>query len=292
MKKLLFSIAAIAIAVSVNGQLLWKVSGNGAKGDSYILGTHHIAPVAMLDTLKGFDKAIASVDAVYGEIVMTEMNSPATQQLTMRLSMAPADSPLSRVLSPEQIDSLNSVLAKYTAGQLTAAAIDMVKPTVVATQLGMFQNMVAFPDANLQEQLDMTIQQRANAEGKGIKGFETIEQQLNILMGDPISEQAESLMQSVRKDDRAVELAKSMAKAYLEGDLATIERLFTDPDVGMTEESAEKLIYGRNDAWLKRLAEILPSESVLVSVGVGHLVGDRGLINQLHKAGYTVTPVK
>ncbi len=45
MKKLLFSIAAIAIAVSVNGQLLWKASGNGAKGDSYILGTHHIAPV-------------------------------------------------------------------------------------------------------------------------------------------------------------------------------------------------------------------------------------------------------
>ena len=68
MKKILFSIAAIAMALSSQAQLLWKVTGGDSKGDSYVFGTHHIAPVAILDSIQGFADALNSVSTVYGEL--------------------------------------------------------------------------------------------------------------------------------------------------------------------------------------------------------------------------------
>lgn len=119
MKKIIFSLAAITIALSSQAQLLWKVSGGDTKGDSYLFGTHHIAPVSMIESTAGLTDAINSVATVYGEIDMSVMASPETQQIAMKYSMAPADSTLSKVLTAEQLDSVNTVLAKYTGGMLT-----------------------------------------------------------------------------------------------------------------------------------------------------------------------------
>ena len=40
------------------------------------------------------------------------------------------------------------------------------------------------------------------------------------------------------------------------------------------------------------MAGLLPTASVLIAVGAGHLPGDKGLISLLRKEGYTVTPVE
>ncbi len=47
--------------------ILWRVSGNGLKSDSYILGTAHDVPVSFLDSLKGFSKIWAQVTQVVTE---------------------------------------------------------------------------------------------------------------------------------------------------------------------------------------------------------------------------------
>ena len=63
-------LAAIAINGFVaNAQILWKISGNGAK-NSYVLGTHHVAPAAILDSIDGFDDAFSSCTRLYGEVNM------------------------------------------------------------------------------------------------------------------------------------------------------------------------------------------------------------------------------
>ena len=114
MKKFILSIAVLFVAISSNAQILYKVSGNGAKGDSYVMGTHHLAPISIINSIEGFNNAINSVDAVYGEIEHSEMNSPTTQQKMMMLAMAPADSTLSKVFTKEQFDSIDNVLKKYS----------------------------------------------------------------------------------------------------------------------------------------------------------------------------------
>ena len=97
MRKIIFSAIALFVSLSLNAQILYKISGNGAKGESYVMGTHHLAPISILDSIAGFDVAISSVDAVYGEIEQSEMNSPTSVQKMMSMATAPADSTLSKV---------------------------------------------------------------------------------------------------------------------------------------------------------------------------------------------------
>ncbi len=101
MKKLLLSILVASIGTFVsNAQLLWEVTGNGLSKPSYLFGTHHIAPVSVMDSVPGFASALASADKVYGEMVMSEAQTPQSQQVMLTYAMAPQDSTLTSVLPP------------------------------------------------------------------------------------------------------------------------------------------------------------------------------------------------
>ena len=50
MKTTLGILFLCCFTLSVNAQLLWKISGNGLKEPSYIMGTHHLAPLSIKDT--------------------------------------------------------------------------------------------------------------------------------------------------------------------------------------------------------------------------------------------------
>ena len=290
MKKPVFAAILAMASVGANAQLLWKVSGNGSKGDSYIFGTHHVAPIAMLDSIKETLPALQSVETMMGEVDMIS-NPSAMQQMTMQYVMAPADSTLSKVMKPEEIIKLNEILAKYTDGELTAAAFEPLKPAMVSTQLAMLQTMVAFPEYNHIEQLDMTIQQLAAANDKKIEGFESIESQLNILMDNPISKQVKDLVEALDRDNDSVVKAQELAEAYFARDLDKIEDIILKSN-DMEPDDIQRLITDRNNAWVKILQEKLPQETLFVAVGVGHIVGENGLLNQLKQSGYTIKPIK
>ncbi|MCM1519051.1 MAG: TraB/GumN family protein [Pseudoflavonifractor sp.] len=291
MKKLMLTLAVIiGLATGADAQLLWKISGNGLAKPSYMIGTHHVAPLSTLDSIKGFDEALSSADAVYGEVVMSEMNSPETQQKMMAMAMAPADSMLTVVLTPEQFKMVDEVVQKYTMGQATLAQMAMMKPAVVAVQLAMLQSMKAFPGFNAAEQLDQEVQRRGEAAGKKIGGLETVEFQLNKLLGDPIATQAEDLVEMARKDVGMEEFAHKLADCYRAQDLDGMYKLMLDPEMGSTEAEMERLITSRNISWVDELKALMPGESVMICVGAGHLPGDRGLISLLREAGFTVEP--
>ncbi len=66
MKKLLLSILVASIGTFVsNAQLLWEVTGNGLSKPSYLFGTHHIAPVSVMDSVPGFASALASATGIW-----------------------------------------------------------------------------------------------------------------------------------------------------------------------------------------------------------------------------------
>ncbi len=295
MKKLLISVLLLAASVAgANAQLLWKVSGNGAKGNSYLLGTHHLAPISMLDSIKGFNSAINEVEAVGGEIDMTDM--AAQTQLSMQYMMAPADSLLTMVLTPAQADSVGSILAKYMGDQVNISMFAPLKPAAVSTQLALLETMATMPPEVVQalasgQQLDSQVQKLGQEAGKKPFAMESAEQQLALLMGNPISEQAEDLMKAVREilSGESAAKVKELTDAYLSQNMAAIEKVMFEGDQ-MSEEEMKRLITDRNSAWVAKLVEIMPNESVLLAVGCGHLPGEKGLIQQLRSAGYTVEP--
>lgn len=290
MKRFIITLLSILLCLLVvHAELLWQVSGRGIERPSYLFGTHHVAPVDMLDSVAGFDKAFESVDAVCGEIVMSEMAKPAVQQQMMAAATAPADSTLSSLLTPEQTDSLNAFLQKYMGPQVAAAMFDRLKPAMLQTVVAMAMNQAIFPDFDPNQQLDGTIQRMAADDNKSVGGLETIDDQCEALFGAPVSEQAADLMRVVSADDRQMQLARSLADRYLAGDLDGLFALMLDE---MDDATARRMIYDRNDRWVKTITSRLASQPTLYAVGAGHLVGEHGLIEQLRRAGYTVTPVK
>jgi uncharacterized protein YbaP (TraB family) len=290
MKRIMICAAVLAASVAAQAQLLWKVTSPGSDKVSYIVGTHHLAPQGMIDSISGLKDAIKGVDAVYGEVDMTTI-TPDIQQKMMAMMAAPADSTLNLVLTKEQYDSVGAIVNKYFNGMATVDQLAALKPVALSTQLSLMQNIAAFPGFNPAEQLDTKIQQEATALGKQAKGFETIEFQLGILYGDPIAEQAEALMKTVRHDTESIELSKKLANAYIKGDLDEMYSVIRDKDLGMDDDAVRKLITDRNVNWASMLKFILPQQSVLVAVGAGHLPGSNGMISLLRGLGFVVEPV-
>ena len=292
MKKLILTIALVASASLAQAQLLWKVTVPESSKTSYILGTHHFAPAGMIDSISGLKDAINSVEAVYGELDMSSMNDPALQQKMASIMVAPADSTLNVVLTKQQYDSVSVLVDKYFKGMASMAQLSVLKPAALATQLAALQNLAAIPNFNPADQLDTKVQTIAGAAGKDIKGFETIDFQLNLLYGDPLSEQAKSLMSAVRNDNRVQQLAQELIAAYSKGNLEKLVEITEDSEIGMDADSKEKLINERNASWAETLKTEIPEKSVLVAVGAGHLPGEKGLLALLKNLGFQVEPVK
>ena len=76
MKKTLVFMLLLCITLGAQAQLLWKVSGNGLDRPSYVIGTHHLAPLSVKDSIANLQQAIDQTEQVYGEIVMVDANNP------------------------------------------------------------------------------------------------------------------------------------------------------------------------------------------------------------------------
>lgn len=291
MKKLILSLTVLFTAININAQILYKVSGNGAKGDSYVMGTHHLAPVSIIDSIEGFNAAINSVDAVYGEIGHSEMNSPATQQKMMMAAMAPTDSTLSKVFTKEQYDSIDNVLKKYSAGQASLTMLEPMMPTLVGQQLMILMNMQVIPNFNPMQQLDTHVQAIGAQAGKEVNGFETVDFQINLLFGKSISAQAEDLLETIRKENEMKSFSFDLYNAYMTQDIESVRQMMIDPEFGLEPKDEAEMLTNRNVNWVSQLKTILPQKSVFVCVGAGHLPGENGVLNLLRQAGYTITPV-
>ena len=295
-KSILLATLVALFTFSTNAQLLWKVSGNGLNKPSYLFGTCHVATVKMTDSIPGFNDALTNCDAVYGEIEKGDI--AGAQQTMMAAIMAPADSTLSKVIDQASLAKADSVFRATTQGMVSISQLETLKPAYVSTQLALIMIMQSFPGFNPMEQIDFAIQGKASQLGKELGGFETTEYQLNILYGKPISEQAESLVRTLAKLESAKASGIALAEAYKRQDLNGVfnciikEQNDSDEPEWKKQRSIDELIYNRNAAWAKKLQELMPEKSLLVVVGAGHLPGERGLIDLLQKAGYTVEPMK
>lgn len=290
-KALLVMAMMAVIATAAHSQLLWRVTDSNTGKTSYVFGTHHFAPLSMLESIKGLDAALRNADKVYGELDMQAAMDPSALMGMQQMMMAPADSTIDKVLTAKQLADLNMAWAKYGTDQMPLNALYVLKPAGLSTQLAALMSAKVLPDMNVGQGIDNELQVRARKAGKQVAGLETMEFQTNMLLGDPISKQAEDLMETIEDIDAEAGKLVRLTNAYLAQNYKDIETICAE-SVLKNPESAEKMIISRNNNWMKQLEPEMKNTNLLVVVGAGHLVGDKGILNQLKQAGYTVTPVK
>lgn len=294
MKRLSLIIAVMAVALACQAQLLWKVSGNGLGRPSYIFGTHHMAPASMIDQIAGMNAAIDGCDIVVGEIEKDSLMSQESQMKMAGFMIAPVDSTLDKLYTPDEYAEVEKVFNKYFGAMgVKLAQMKSLKPNAISTQLQTMQAIKYFPNFDANNLIDMAVQERANEAGRPSLGLETLQEQIDLLFNAPMTEQAKSLLEACRQDEFFQVQSSALAEAYMHQDLDKLMQVMTDATMGGdSEEAMEALIYSRNRNWAEKLEKMMPERACLVCVGAGHLPGAKGLLQLLRDKGYTVEPFK
>lgn len=287
-------------AVTMQAQLLWKISGNGLQKPSYIIGTYHLAPVSFTDSIKGLKAALDASEQVYGEIVMADLTSPENQQKAQAAMMLPDGQTLDKLFTADEMTRINalvkSVLGVDMTNPMVAQQLGKLTPYALQVQLGVLIYLKKHPGFYPNEGFDSYFQKEAAAKGKGVGGLETFDFQINTLYKSATMERQKQLLLCMADNlEFTEEQTENVVKAFFTQDLDGIEKAMDaklNNTCDGTPEEKETLIYSRNDNWMKQMPEIMKQKGTFFAVGAGHLPGERGLLAQLKKAGYTVEGIK
>lgn len=294
MKKILGILLFIGIALNANAQLLWKISGNGQEKPSYILGTHHLVPLSIKDSIAGLPQAIDGTAQVYGEVVMSEAMSPEFMQTMQQSMMIAGDTTLQALFTPEQYEVVGKVVKENMMADI--AMLAKLKPAAITQQLTVILCMKHLGGFNPQEQLDTYFQQQAIQNGKKVGGLETLQSQINVLFNSQTLQRQANLLYCLVSDiDKAMDQTKRLNEAYKAQKLDDMLKLMEERDGNSCDPlpgEMEALLDNRNKAWIEKMPAIIKDAPTLFVVGAGHLPGNNGVLNLLRQAGYSVEPMK
>lgn len=300
MRKIVSLLLLVLVASATNAQLLWKISGNGLQKPSFVIGTYHLAPVSFKDSVPGLKEALEAAEQVYGEIEEAEMTKPENLQRLQTVMMLPDGQTLDKLFKADEMTRINNLLTYILGVDMTnpmvAGQIGRLTPGALETQLTLLMYMKKTPGFNPNEVFDNYFQKTAKTQNKPTGGLETFDFQMQTLfLGKSIERQKEELLCLADHREKYEMLTDNLTKAYFKQDIDAIKKAIDeklDNSCDATPEEEEALIYGRNDNWVKLMPEIMKQKATLFAVGAGHLPGDRGVLEQLRKAGYTVEGVK
>ncbi len=267
-----------------NGQsLLWRIEGNGLQHPSWIFGTMHIIPTYDFQLGERLKQHLLEADEVVFEI---DLNDKSQYAAVFR-SFLPDGASVRDYMSKEAFDSLKSfVLDTLHIGRLSWISYQRMKPVFLSEIL----QMKAF-GADETSSFEMTFLKMANEAGIPVSGLETADYQMQILDSIPLDVQINMLMQTVRDYRREKASLDTLIYYYRR---QWIDSLASDIEAESTgfDEYNELLIYGRNHNWIPVMNSLMQKHSCFFAVGAAHLPGEKGVLQLLREAGYTVRPVQ
>lgn len=299
MRRILFATMLVLASIGTQAQLLFKISGHGLTSPSYIVGTYHLASVSFVDSIPGIRQAMADTQQTYGEVVMSEMFSADSLAIMQQAMMLPDGMTLDKLLTVDEMSRLNaymkSVLGMDLTNPLLSQQMGSLTPQALSTTLSLLSYMKKSGQFDPQNSFDDYFQKEARANGKGVGGLETLAFQIETLYkGATMERQKEQLMCLVDNAAFMDEMAGSVISAFYAQNIDAIKaamdvKLHNSCDTSPEEENA--LIYNRNADWITKMPALMAQKPTLFAVGAAHLPGERGVLNLLRKAGYTVEGV-
>ena len=265
--------------------LLWKVEGNGLAKPTWLFGTIHMLckdDAVLSDNMR---QVISDCDVVYMEMDLDNIFEMMGAMSKMKMT---GDTTLRDLLTEKEYNRVKLYFEEKST-MLPFSVLETYKPMLASSLLS--EGQLPCEGAISMEQV---IMMAAKENGKKIKGLETMAQQAGFLDSIPYKYQAAELLKYIDSsgtDQQENKLMTQLFEAYRNQDLKKLEELMLDGDAGMSSFS-DILLYRRNANWVLKLKTLMAEKSLLIAVGAGHLPGDKGVINLLRKAGYTVTPVE
>lgn len=254
---------------------LWEVTaGNGAKG--WLFGTIHALPDGARWQTPAFERVLKDAEVLVVEIANLGDRDAASTAFAA-VSRSPGLPPLLARVEPAAKADLIRALDRAGMSERDFATTESWAAALqIANAAGPNDSANGVDRALL-------------SSGLPVAGLESFAAQFAIFDRLAEPEQAELLKQAAI--DSAPGEEDALARAWLAGDLAALERRTAE---GLADpELRQALLTDRNRAWAERIAAMIEQGRYpLVAVGAGHMVGPDGLPALLATRGYTVTRVQ
>lgn len=308
MKKTIIIVLLGIIATTANAQFLFKIKGGGLEKPSYILGSIHTLDGSILDSIPEYLKAEAECEQIYFEYDISdqqkinEMKNAGKQATTL-----PEGKTIFDVLSKEQTDILNTRFNETFHVNLTDSLMKTTwnyQPFVFLTTFSLIfatEEMSKHPELGMVgTPMDLVCIERAKERGMTLGQLDQIQSQDSLAkMRDKWMEnmdtQVDSLMSFLnnfeqRRQQVIDEITNTMqvAEYWKKGDYNSFK---TDSKWLSEIDKAPTLFQNRNEKWLPMITSAMHEAPTLVVFGSGHLIGEFGIINLLHKAGYEIEQI-
>ncbi len=121
-----------------------------------------------------------------------------------------------------------------------------------------------------------------------LRYLETAEQQAEALGAIPDEEMGQIVSDLVLEPQRLNDELDALIQAYLDASSDRISGILFETNDPSMRAFNRAMFAGRNEQWMEALEAELQQGGVFVAVGLGHLLGEEGLIERLRAMGYTL----
>jgi uncharacterized protein YbaP (TraB family) len=260
---------------------LWTV--HSAKATAYLFGSVHLLPPNIDWRSPAVDAALKASDVFVFEAPLGAEGQSQTAAFVRANGMLPPNEALPSLLDARARKDYRQAVA---AARADPATLVHLRPWLAAIVIE--TSALQASHYSRSGGVDLQLWDYANAQHKKIETFETIEEQLALLMPKDQKLEKEEFEAELKEVKTSSGEIGALVDAWCDGRIAEVARLM-NKGLSTTPGAMKLLIDDRNARWAKRLDAMLAEpHTYFVTVGAGHLGGPRGLPALLKAHGYKV----
>lgn len=278
-KKFIYiSFVIIIFTGNLFSQLLWKVSSEDGKYNSYIFGTIHLRDKKVFSFNTNLLSFLNSSEIFACELNMDEV---LKEESTYNFSL-PEGKSLKDFYSEKDYEIMNKKFQELTGYSLEI--FDKLKPVTLLIFLSQI-----FYNNDSKLTLDEYLQSVAKKKNLEIVGLERVKDQFSLLERITPEDVRDYIINAEK--ERLQRESERLLNLYLSENLEEIQRLIEEEDL-FTPFDRLSLLDERNFKLVDRLVPLFEKTGVFCAIGAGHLVGSNGMISLLRSKGFNVEPVQ
>ncbi|NLD36733.1 MAG: TraB/GumN family protein [Desulfatiglans sp.] len=283
MKKILLAVFLVFAfcAQSQAESSVWKVQ----KGDSimYVGGTIHLLRQSDYPLPQEFDKAYSASDMLVFEVDLGMANDPSVQQKLLSKAMYTDGTTVDMHLSADVYQLLNE---HCLSNGIPIEQLKQFKPQIIAV---LMDTMELAKLGVAQDGVDMFFYKSATKDNKAIEGLETIDEQIDYLLEMGNGHEDDLVSYTISDLDSTKKNFEIIVDSWKRGDVDKLDRLIIGDIRTEMPDIYKNIITDRNNNWMRVIEKYFENNKTeFVMVGMAHLVGTDGIIEQMRKKGYKV----
>lgn len=273
--------------------LFYKINDSNSNTNIYLLGSIHAAD-----------------DTAYplSEIIMQAYNDSEYLAVEVDTVALTNDFEVSLQLAQKMLYTDGTTIKDHLGDEMYNKMIEILNEKILYNSLydnykpAFFESLLEnaiIKDANMDANkgIDLYFLNLAKENEKNILEIETAEFQYNLLLNNPIELDRMLIDSYIDNYDESLEEMKKMYEAWKNGNQTVLEQLMfseevenlTVDQISLLENYNKRLITDRNYGMVNTLEQYIKEEkNVFCVVGVGHVIGDEGIVSLMQKKGYNV----